>query len=228
MKKIGIYKITNPKGAVYIGQSIDIDGRWNRYKSLRCKEQPKLYNSFNFYGVESHTFEILKECEPHELNYYERHFQEYYDVLSEYGLNLRLTGIDGKSTIISEETRKKIGGKSKGNKNFLGKKHSEETINKMRKPKPKGFADKISKVKKGCSLSINTKEKISESHLLFYKNGGENPAWKKVINTQTNETFNSCKQCWEANKDFLGVAYPTFKERLNGRKKNNTIFKYID
>ena len=30
--KTGIYKITNPNGKVYIGQSIDIDKRWNKYK----------------------------------------------------------------------------------------------------------------------------------------------------------------------------------------------------
>ncbi len=53
MKKIvGIYKITNPKGKVYIGQSVNIKKRWGDYKCLHnCKEQKMLYNSFIKYGV---------------------------------------------------------------------------------------------------------------------------------------------------------------------------------
>lgn len=42
---IGIYKITNPKGKVYIGQSIDINERFKTYSYLKCKNQTKLYNS---------------------------------------------------------------------------------------------------------------------------------------------------------------------------------------
>lgn len=34
MKIIGVYKITNPNGAVYIGSSIDIKRRFNQYKRL--------------------------------------------------------------------------------------------------------------------------------------------------------------------------------------------------
>ena len=48
----GIYKITNPNGKVYIGQSIDIDKRWNKYKVKNCKPQIRLYNSLNKYGGE--------------------------------------------------------------------------------------------------------------------------------------------------------------------------------
>lgn len=45
MNKIGIYKITNPKGKIYIGQSIDIDKRINTYRLMHCKDQKLLYNS---------------------------------------------------------------------------------------------------------------------------------------------------------------------------------------
>ena len=44
-KNIGIYKITNPKGKVYIGQSININKRWNAYRNLKLKSQTKLLNS---------------------------------------------------------------------------------------------------------------------------------------------------------------------------------------
>ena len=45
VRKVGIYKIINPVGKVYIGQSLDIDKRIDYYKKMRCKDQPLLYNS---------------------------------------------------------------------------------------------------------------------------------------------------------------------------------------
>ena len=60
--KAGIYKITNPKGSIYIGQSKNIIERISRYKKLQCcKYQLLLYRSFLKYGIENHTFEILEQ-----------------------------------------------------------------------------------------------------------------------------------------------------------------------
>jgi len=63
-KTSGIYKITSPTNKIYIGQSIDIFNRWNQYKKLKSsiKQQPKIYNSLKFYGINNHTFEIIEEC----------------------------------------------------------------------------------------------------------------------------------------------------------------------
>ena len=55
---IGIYKITNPKGRVYIGQSLNINRRFATYKIEACKGQTRLYASFKKYGVEKHKFEM--------------------------------------------------------------------------------------------------------------------------------------------------------------------------
>lgn len=33
----GIYKVTNPKGKVYIGQSSNIENRFNDYRAYKCK-----------------------------------------------------------------------------------------------------------------------------------------------------------------------------------------------
>ena len=44
--KIGIYKITSPSNKIYIGKSNNINRRFKEYIKLRCKQQPKLYNSF--------------------------------------------------------------------------------------------------------------------------------------------------------------------------------------
>ena len=55
---IGIYKITSPTGKVYIGQSIEIEKRWMRYKNITksVKKQPAIYNSLLKYGSENHIF----------------------------------------------------------------------------------------------------------------------------------------------------------------------------
>ena len=152
---IGIYKITSPSGKIYIGQSVDIKTRFRKYKYLNCKRQTYLYNSFQKYGVENHTFEIIEECTLEQLNEREIYWGTYYNVLNKNGLNLRLGDANGKC---SEETKQKIG---KGNKNKImseeaknniskalkgrkitwdtpgpkGYKHSEESKEKMRKPR---------------------------------------------------------------------------------------------
>ena len=65
---VGIYKITNPKGKVYIGYSKDIENRFKYYKRLNCKGQRKLYNSLKKYGPDNHIFEIVEECNLVDLN----------------------------------------------------------------------------------------------------------------------------------------------------------------
>ena len=73
----GIYKITNPKGAIYIGQSKNVNERLTRYKKLQCcKSQHLLYRSFLKYGINNHSFEILVigEYTKDELNKLENGF----------------------------------------------------------------------------------------------------------------------------------------------------------
>jgi group I intron endonuclease len=154
MKKIGIYKITNPVGAIYIGESKDIEKRWNRdYKNLRCKNQTRLYNSFMFYGVENHTFEIIKECTVKEIPYYERYYQEYYNVLDrEYGLNLKLRNVGEKKEVYSDETREK-----------------------MSESKKKLYESGYINHNKGTKASDESKKKMSDSQKKLYENGYVNP-----------------------------------------------------
>jgi len=70
---IGIYKITSPSGKIYIGQTMDVGKRKKSYEKLKCKGQPKLYNSLVKYGFSEHIFEIIEECEVADLNTRERH-----------------------------------------------------------------------------------------------------------------------------------------------------------
>jgi len=115
---IGIYKITSPGGKVYVGQSIDIEKRFYHYKILcNCNNQTKLINSFKKYGINSHIFEVLEECEEATLNEKERYYQDLYNVL-ENGLNCRLTTTytkTGKNSLQSrEKCKNSMKGKNKG------------------------------------------------------------------------------------------------------------------
>jgi group I intron endonuclease len=160
---IGIYKITNPNGKIYIGQSIDIKNRFIKYKCLDCKKQVRLYRSFNKYGIDNHKFDILLECNTSELNDKERYYQDLYQCVGKNGLNCILTSSSDKSGARSEETKLKISNTLKGHKVSeetkmklsmanIGKKHTEESKLKM------------SKVQKGSKHSEEAKLKISLWH----------------------------------------------------------------
>jgi len=56
----GIYKVTNPLGEVYIGQSNNIERRWEEHKKTAGDADHKFYASIKKYGVEHHTFEIVE------------------------------------------------------------------------------------------------------------------------------------------------------------------------
>ena len=116
---IGIYKITNPKGKVYIGQSIDIEHRFYEYKcTTNCKNQTLLFNSLKKYGPHTHKFQILEECNIGELNVKERHYQDYSDVIDTNRLNCRLTTTydkSGKNSLESNIKRSQtLKGKNRG------------------------------------------------------------------------------------------------------------------
>lgn len=107
----GIYKITNPKGAIYIGQSINVDNRLNRYKKLQCcKYQHLLYRSFLKYGIENHNFDILVKgnFSKQELNTLEnKYIIEFNSFRQKNELGLNLTS-GGDSTQFSDEVKNKM------------------------------------------------------------------------------------------------------------------------
>jgi len=114
-KICGIYKITSPTNRVYIGQSNDIKRRMLTYLEPKGgSSQVRLKTSFNKHGIDLHNFIILEECEESLLNERERYWQEYYNVLTESGLNCKMTTTLSKSGKLSDETKKLIGIKTKG------------------------------------------------------------------------------------------------------------------
>jgi len=128
MDKIcGIYKITSPSGGIYVGQSIDIINRKWTYASMKCRDQPRLYNSLKKYGWNNHNFEIILKCSEWDLNEQEKYYiKEYKSFNTEHGLNLTEGGGQYK---LSEETKQKI------SKSRMGIVYGKESIEKCKQTK---------------------------------------------------------------------------------------------
>lgn len=232
---IGIYKITSPSNKVYIGQSLNIEKRFNQYKKLDISKQRKLHNSFNKYGIDSHIFEIIEECSIDLLNFRERYWQEFYQSV-EKGLNCLYTkthvkkGYYGKDSFEHRSKSQKGVKKSKPvwNKGKVGV-YTKETLTKM------------SICKKGKSLNTKgiKKPKISgENHPFYGKKrldfslnqlGEKNHMYgkvavnaKEVINIVTGEVFSSIREA----ANFYNLKYTTLQQKINGTRKNNTNLKF--
>ena len=113
---IGIYKIANPKGLIYVGQSTDIERRWWGYKKLRKNEiGTKLFYSLNKYKPENHVFEIIEECPIEQLTERETYWTLQYNALHPNGLVLQ---IGGKHGYMTEESKSKMSLAKKGKPNL--------------------------------------------------------------------------------------------------------------
>lgn len=203
---ICIYKITSPSNKIYIGQTINYKSRLWYYMKLRCKQQIRLYNSFNKHGVKNHIFEIIEECEIELLNERERYWQEFYDVIDKNtGLNCVLTKTTDRSGKMSEETRQKL--IRNNTRPMLGKQHSKETRLKMSsssKGKQKSKEHKTS-ISKG--LLGNTYSKLS----------------KLILDTQNGIYYDSINKASIA----LNINYSTLKAMLQNRFKNKTNLIFV-
>jgi len=122
---IGIYKITNKiNGKVYIGKSNNIHRRWK--EEINGQVNDHLKKSFKRYGIDSFIFEIIKECDIENLNYFEKQaILEYKSYDKRYGYNKTFGGDGG---TWSEEVCKKFSEKMMGSGNhFYGKTHTDNT-----------------------------------------------------------------------------------------------------
>lgn len=163
--KIGrVYKIVSPEKRIYIGSTVrECEDRWKDYKTLNCKSQIRLYNSFIKHGVENHIFEQLWEGDINEMFKIEAILGRLYNVLDrEKGLNLQLPKESDIYSCISEETREKMSNSAK-NKPPV----SEETKLKMSqslKNPSQETRNRLSQSKKNKKLSQETKDKIGRAN----------------------------------------------------------------
>ena len=159
---IGIYKITNPKGKIYIGQSINIESRKRIYRysnSYKNSIGPKLYNSINKHKWENHFHEIIEECSIEQLNEREIYWKQYY--LDQLGWkNVLFCNIyDTGGGPMSEQTKQNISKGKLGTKGWpKGNKRSEEF-----KLYIKNNTERSKKIGNSIKKNINRNKKISQS-----------------------------------------------------------------
>jgi len=164
----GIYCIENiVNNKRYIGQSVDIEQRWDRHKrSLNggYHHNSHLQRAWDFYGEDNFKFYVLDECEHDKLNELESYYITLYDSMNEaFGYNLESGGSAKK--YVSDITRKRMSESAKG------KRLSQETRLKISKSvtghKPGTFTQeslkRISDFNKGKIIPEKTRHKISET-----------------------------------------------------------------
>ena len=178
-----IYKITNPSGRIYIGQTTDIDKRKREYRSLSCKRQPAIYNSLCKYGFEKHLFEIIETIEE-ELHLYNILNLKEECWIKEYnshhnGLNCTDGGYGLRGFKHSDITISKLKGRKLTKEhieNLKGKIRTEETLRKMSetqkgKKSSKETIDKIIAIHKGSKRKNETIEKMSKPTIVYDTDG---------------------------------------------------------
>lgn len=184
-KICGIYCIKNIiNNRKYIGQSVDIKKRhYEHLRQLRKNEHKNiiLQTDFNKYLENSFIFSILEEIPQEDLNEREIYWIKQYDTYRN-GYNMTHGGDINSMTYepIKEKCRKKL----IGNKNWLGKHHTEETKQLM------------SNQAKGRKMSQESRKKLSTTRIklgLGGQYGDKNPLSKKVnqIDVNTGEIINT-------------------------------------
>lgn len=164
-----IYKFTSISGKSYIGQTKDIIKRFrqHKHKSSGCAA---FSSAIKKYGWDSFNYEILASgLTIHAANHFEIFYIKQHNTLHPNGYNLLSGGINFKPR---KETAIKISELKKGNKNMLGKKHTEETKLKMSlssmgntynigRKHSKETILKMCKSQKGRIVSEETRRKLS-------------------------------------------------------------------
>lgn len=182
-KLSGIYAIVNKINfKVYVGSAVDLKQRkWDHLKDLRKNRHynSKLQNAWNKYGEENFVFDVLEFVEHKENLLNAEQFWIDFSNCVKIGYNINPNACSRLGAIVSEETRKKIGDKSRGrfvseetkkklSELHTGKQVSQETRKKQSaaiKNSEKAIAHRkrMSEARKGTKLSEETKKKISDA-----------------------------------------------------------------
>lgn len=110
---VGIYKIINQiNNKIYVGQSQNIEKRWNRHHNGPFNPNDEQYNcplyrAIRKYGLDNFSFEIIEECSVEQLNEKEKYWIAYYKSFDpDKGYNLTRGGRDG--VTYSKLTKEKV------------------------------------------------------------------------------------------------------------------------
>lgn len=156
--KSGIYQIRNlVDGKIYVGSAFNL---LKRRAQHRCRLNSKnhgnchLQNAWNKYGENNFVFEVLEfiPLDNEILKKRETYYIQKLNVCDRsIGYNL---SPDALRNTLCEESKQKIREKVKGNQNWLGKRHTEETKKRMSewhtgKVVKQSTRDKLSKINQG-------------------------------------------------------------------------------
>lgn len=185
-----VYKITNKvNGKIYIGQTIQsLKRRWICHcKDAKRNDDGLLHKAINQYGKENFVIEKIDEGNNfEELGILERKWIEYFHSNNhEIGYNIMVGGSHMNENTIqkmkdshaglhhSEKTKQIIANMNTGSGNpFFGKRHSEETKQKIR--------DKFKEIGKTIPKEVRMLGSMKRA--------------KKVKCVETNEVFNTIKE----------------------------------
>lgn len=161
-----IFCISNSK--IYIGKtSLNFRERARQhFASLRRNDHENQYlqRAFNKYGEECFVWAALEHCPTDQLNERETYWIRFLSARSPHGFNLTYGGEGITGYKHTDEMRRSISERNKGNKHSLGFKHSEETKKRMSESrKGKRFPNRVSRGRLGQKNSEETRRKISEA-----------------------------------------------------------------
>lgn len=216
-----IYKITSPSGKIYIGKSFNLKQRIRNYKSLKCKKQPKIYNSLLKYGFSGHSFDIIYEGtnSNDELNQLEIYFIGFFNSFhgnNKNGLNLTLGGDGSFGRKLSPEHKQKI---IDANKSRVYSKHSEESKTLMSENRKKTG---LTEAHRNAIDNLKGKKILKSEE--WVKNNAESIK-KPILQYDLNNNF--IKE-WKSAQDVeneLGLSRKNISANL--RNKTKHAYKYI-
>jgi len=217
----GIYKITSPSGKIYIGQSNNITKRWTNYKSISKSNdgQPKLKNSFDKYGVNTHIFEVIEECCFENLDCRERYWQDFYNATNT-GLNCVLTSCgDVPKEIVSNKgenhSRAKVYINLETGVFYHGIREASESISHISYNSLKFM---LLGRYLNTSYIVNADDYVNNPETYL-----QEKEYKKVINVKTRELYKSVMDVAK----IYGIEVNKLRDRITA-KNNKSGFMFLD
>lgn len=203
-----VYVHISPSNKYYVGiTSQTINKRWHNGKAY--KPNKHFYYAIEKYGWENFQHEIIAGhlTKEEACNFEIALIKALKSNQREFGYN-KSSGGEGSSGVSpSEETRELLRNKFKGRK------------------RPEGFGDHISQVKKGHSVSNETREKISNSLKKYYELNEKKYGSKTSKETREKQSKASKLRTNENYKNFIFIGRPINQYDLDGNfiKKWNSI-----
>ena len=214
---IGIYKITKKEnGKSYIGQSNDIERRFQEHKS---KTDIPIELAIQKYGINAFDFDVIEKCSLDKLDEREIYWISYYNTFKGFGYNCNSGG---------GNNRGENNGRTKLTNNDVAFIRECYDAHKRRKDVYKLFEDKISfsafaSIWDGSTWKDIKPEVYTEENKQYYKYQATNGEKSKSA-ILTDEEVIKCRERYvsetakEIYKDYQDrITYQTFQQILWGR-----------